>query len=204
MLVAFWIVSFSLVITPGADWAFAISSGLRNRALFPAVTGMLIGYLAITVVVAAGVGVLVTSAPVVLVVLTYLGAAYLLWLGIHVLRDPPVPATDNERSSGSYSTTLLRGFGISGMNPKALLLFLALVPQFTNQSATWPIAIQIGVMGIAHIINCGVVYSLVGIGSKIVLRTRPSAARRVSQFSGIIMIVIALLLIGEQSFAHFQ
>ncbi|MBS0850550.1 LysE family transporter [Enterobacter sp. JGM127] len=95
LLVAFWIVSFSLVMTPGADWAYAISSGMRNRMLLPAVSGMLLGYVVITVVVAAGVGALVASVPVILTVLTYAGAAYLLWLGVGVLRNPPVPAAGN-------------------------------------------------------------------------------------------------------------
>lgn len=75
-------------MTPGADWAYAISSGMRNRMLLPAVSGMLLGYVVITVVVAAGVGALVASMPVILTVLTYAGAAYLLWLGAGVLRNP--------------------------------------------------------------------------------------------------------------------
>jgi hypothetical protein len=50
LLAAFWIVSFSLVMTPGADWAYAISSGMRNQMLLPAVAGMLLGYVVITVV----------------------------------------------------------------------------------------------------------------------------------------------------------
>lgn len=89
LLVAFWVVSFSLVMTPGADWAYAISAGLRERVLVPAVSGMLLGYLAITLVVAAGVGALVASVPGILVALTLVGAAYLLWLGVNVLLHPP-------------------------------------------------------------------------------------------------------------------
>jgi threonine/homoserine/homoserine lactone efflux protein len=53
-------------------------------------------------------------------------------------------------------------------------------------------------MGLVHIINCAVVYSFVGLGSRIVLRTRPKVARVVSQFSGAAMIAIGLLLLIEQ------
>lgn len=87
---------------------------------------------------------------------------------------------------------------MAGGNPKALLLFLALLPQFTRPDAAWPISAQIAAMGLVQIVNCAVIYSLVGIGSKIVLRTRPKVARAVSQVSGGVMIVIALLLIAEQ------
>jgi threonine/homoserine/homoserine lactone efflux protein len=80
-VVAFWGTSFLLVITPGADWAYMITAGLRNRSVLPAAAGLLVGYLTLTAVVAAGVGVLVAGSPAVLAVLTLLGAAYLIWLG---------------------------------------------------------------------------------------------------------------------------
>lgn len=76
---AFWAVSFLLVLTPGADWAYVISAGLRGRALvLPAVAGLACGALLATLAVAAGVGSLVARSPVVLTVLTMAGAAYLL------------------------------------------------------------------------------------------------------------------------------
>ncbi|MCW2240407.1 LysE family translocator [Azospirillum canadense] len=197
MLAAFWAVSFALVMTPGADWAYAISAGLRDRAIAPAVTGMLLGYLMITLVVAAGVGALVASLPAVLTVLTVFGAGYLLWLGFGVLMHPPVPTAGTDQK-GTRLGWILRGFGISGMNPKALLLFLALLPQFTSPTAPWSIAGQITAMGFVQIVNCALVYSLVGVGSKVVLRTRPTAARLVGQLSGMAMIGIAILIVAER------
>ncbi|WP_155464659.1 LysE family translocator [Duganella radicis] len=198
MLFAFWVVSISLVMTPGADWAYAISAGMRQRAIGPAVLGMLSGYLLITLVVAAGVGALVSSVPSVLTALTVIGAAYLVWLGVGVLRHPVVPNAAVEEANATWAGWFGRGFLISGINPKALLLFLALLPQFTSVSNSWSIPTQITAMGAVQIINCAVVYSVVGIGSKFILRTRPEAARRVSQFSGIAMIVIAAYLVIGQ------
>lgn len=197
LLAAFWMLSFSLVVTPGADWAYAISAGMQGRAVFPAVSGMLIGYLMITLLVAAGIGALVASLPALLTVLTVVGAAYLLYLGVGILKNPPGP------SAGSGETTtwpglLLRGFVVSGVNPKALLLFLALLPQFTSRAAQWPIAAQIAAMGLVQIVNCAVVYLLVGFSARAILRTRPHVARRVSQLSGGAMIAIASLLLAEQ------
>ena len=60
---AFWAVSLMLLITPGADWAYAIAAGLRHRTVLPAVGGLLTGHLAATAVVAAGVGALVAGSP---------------------------------------------------------------------------------------------------------------------------------------------
>lgn len=198
MLLAFWVMSFSLVMTPGADWAYAISSGLRQRGLFPALTGMLAGYVAITLVVAAGVGVLITRIPGALTVMTLAGAAYLMWLGIGVLRNPSVPGDDGQSGELTRLRSVTRGFIISGGNPKALLLLLALLPQFTSPLGAWPVSVQILTLGLVQIINCGVVYTLVGLCSGLILRTRPQAARRVSQCSGTAMIIIAVVLLVEQ------
>ena len=85
---AFWAVSMLFVLTPGADWAYAISSGLRNRSVVPAISGMLSGHLAATIVVAAGLGLLLTGDPMILGVLTVVGALYIGWLGVGMLRDP--------------------------------------------------------------------------------------------------------------------
>lgn len=197
-LVAFWLLSLSLVVVPGADWAYAISAGLRDKAVFPAVLGMLTGYLMITLVVAAGIGALVASQPAILTVLTLAGAAYLLWLGGNVLAHPSEPKAGDAQASGHWMAWAARGFAVSGVNPKAILLFLALLPQFTSRDGAWPISTQITALGILQILNCAVIYTLVGLGSKAVLQTRPAAARRVSQFSGLAMIVIALVLFGEQ------
>ncbi|KAA1010827.1 LysE family translocator [Paraburkholderia panacisoli] len=201
LLTAFWLVSLSLVMVPGADWAYAIAAGLRARAIAPAVTGMLLGYLAITLVVATGIGALVASVPAILTVLTVVGAGYLLWLGGNILARPSALTVADEEVANTSLKWSIRGFATSGLNPKALLLFLALLPQFTNRNGAWPISEQIGAMGIVHIVNCAVVYTLVGVGSKIVLRTRPTVARLVSQISGAAMIVIAVLLLLEQSLA---
>jgi threonine/homoserine/homoserine lactone efflux protein len=198
MVTAFWVVSFSLVMVPGADWAYAISAGLRERAIAPAIAGLLAGYLMITLVVAAGVGALVASVPMVLTVLTFVGAAYLLWLGANVLVNPSIPTVGDADGSGSRLGWVFRGFAISGVNPKALLLFVALLPQFTRQGEAWSVPAQIGALGFVQIVNCAVVYSLVAVGSKYVLRARPSAARMVNKFSGSAMIFIALLLLVEQ------
>jgi threonine/homoserine/homoserine lactone efflux protein len=197
MLTAFWVVSLSLVMVPGADWAYAISAGMRDRAIAPAIAGMLSGYLMITLVVAAGVGALVAAVPAILDLLTFAGAGYLLWLGGNILAHPSIPASGDAQSASTGFRWIIRGFAVSGMNPKALLLFLALLPQFTRRDVAWSISEQIGALGLVQIVNCAVVYSLVGIGSRIVLRTRPQVARRVSQFSGAAMIVIALLLLVE-------
>lgn len=195
---AFWAVSLLFVITPGADWAYAINAGLRQRTVFPAVAGLVSGHLAATAVVAAGVAVLVAGTPVVLTTLTAVGAVYLVWLGAGTLARPPAPQATGESAVESWVRQALKGFAVSGLNPKVLLLFLALLPQFTDPTAAWPIAVQILALGSVHVASCAVAYTAVGCGARVVLRTRPTAARVVSRFSGAAMVGIGTFLLVEQ------
>lgn len=195
---AFWAVSFLFVVTPGADWAYAISAGLRHRSVVPAVAGLLTGHVAATAVVAAGVGAVVAGSPVVLTVLTVVGSAYLVWLGLGMFRNPSAPQAGVDQVEGGWVRQTLKGAGISGLNPKVFLLFLALLPQFTNPDNSWPVAGQIVALGLVHVASCAVVYTGVGAGARVVLRARPTAARTVSRFSGAAMMLIGVFLLIEQ------
>lgn len=195
-IAAFWLVSILLVFVPGADWAYAIAAGLCDRTVLPAVGGLLGGYVVLTAVVAAGVAALVAGSPVVLTVLTVVGAVYLVWLGIITVVRPPTPQANSARGGASWLRRAVKGVGISGLNPKALLLFLALLPQFVVSDARWPFGVQIAVLGLVHAANCGAVYTGVAAGARRVLRARPAAAKALSRGSGAAMILIGVLLVA--------
>lgn len=195
---SFWAVSVLLVLVPGADWAYAIGAGLRDRSVLPAVSGLLAGYVALTIVVTAGVAALLTRWPLALTGLTIIGALYLIWLGAVTVTRPSAPGVSDNQGSPSRLRRALKGAGISGLNPKALLLFLALLPQFAARNGAWPFAAQIALLGLVHTLNCGVVYTGVGTTARRVLRTRPAIATAVTRFSGTAMIVIGIVLAADR------
>ena len=129
--------------------------------------------------------------------ITLLGAAYLLWLGIAILRHPTTPDAATQQA-GSWNRWALKGLCISGLNPKVFLLFLALLPQFTDPEGRWPVALQMSALGSIHLLTCTLIYFLVGYGSKRLLTHRPEVARRVSMTSGAMMVAIAILLFYSQ------
>jgi threonine/homoserine/homoserine lactone efflux protein len=133
-----------------------------------------------------------------LTVLTAVGALYLVLLGIGMLAHPAAPQTSAQEPAGSWLRQAAKGAGISGLNPKVFLLFLALLPQFTDPDAAWPIPGQILVLGLIHVASCAVAYSGVGSGAQRVLRARPKVARAVIRFSGTAMIVIGVVLLAER------
>jgi threonine/homoserine/homoserine lactone efflux protein len=107
----------------------------------------------------------------------------------------PAPAPTGRRTD---RRNFLRGLGTSGTNPKALLLYLALIPQFISPGALLPVPAQTGAFGLAHMLVSAVVYSGVAVGARRLLRSRPAAARVVTLASGIIMIGLGTVLLAEQ------
>jgi threonine/homoserine/homoserine lactone efflux protein len=203
-VLAFWAISLALIIVPGADWAFVISAGLRGRSVRPAVGGLVLGYTALTAVVAAGVGTLVAREPALLTALTVAGGGYLIWRGAATLAVPPPdlrlePAAP-EASAAAAGPTLARGLGVSGLNPKALLLFLALLPQFTDRHGSWPLPGQLALLGAVFTLSCGGFYLGLGSVVRAVLLPRPGMARAVTRLSGVAMIVIGAVLLAERFF----
>jgi threonine/homoserine/homoserine lactone efflux protein len=198
-LMAFLAVDLLLVFTPGADWAYAIAAGLRNRSVLPAVAGLVAGYAGYTLLAVAGLVVLVAGSATLLTALTVLGAGYLMWLGWATLVRAAGPeAASAEPAAASGWQVMVKGAGVSGLNPKALLLYFSLFPQFIHAGSGWPVATQTAVLGTLHMACCAVVYLAVGMLARVVLAARPTVARAVTRTSGAMMILIGGLLLLER------
>lgn len=195
-VLAFWAVALLLIVVPGADWAFTLGASLGGRSLVPAVGGLVLGYTAMTVVVAAGVGALVAGSAIALTALTVAGGLYLIWHGATTLARRSVTIATTDTARGTDWSILVKGAGVSGLNPKGLLIFLALLPQFTSPGRGWPIAAQIGLLGLVFIVTCAVFYLGLGTFARTLLRTRPAAARLLARISGAAMIIIGGILVA--------
>ncbi len=160
--------------------------------------GLTAGYAGYTLLAVAGLVVIVANSPALLTALTVAGAGYLVWLGWGVLRQPATLTASEEAMGSSHVQIMLKGAGISGLNPKALLLYFSLFPQFIDPATGWPVAAQTGLLGTLHMAACATVYLAVGLLARTVLRTRPSAARAVTRASGAMMIVIGGFLLVER------
>ena len=196
-IAAFWAVAAMLIAIPGADWAYVIGTVLSGRPVLLAVSGIVIGYAGITIVVAAGVGALVAGTPASLTALTIAGGLYLVWLGVRALLRPGGHRVAGAAAARSDRATLLRGIGVSGLNPKGLLVFLAVLPQFATPRGTWPLAVQLGTLGVVFTLTCAVFYLSMGSAARRILDGRPALASVIARGSGAAMIVIGLLLLAE-------
>ena len=169
--------------------------------MLPAVGGLLTGHVAATLAVAGGVAAVMAGVPLLLTALTAGGAVYLIWLGIGTF-TAAVGAV--RRCGRTGSTSLVRqavkGAFVSGLNPKLLLLFLALLPQFTDPDGVvaggraGPGARAASMSSTARSST-----PTVAVGARMVLAARPAAARIVSRTSAVVMTGLGVALIVEQA-----
>ena len=140
MSLALWLslltASAVISLTPGAGAINTMSNALAvgwRRSIW-GVFGQQLALLVHILIVAAGVGVLVAGSPVLFTVIRYVGAAYLVFLGIRLMLSKPKVdaegASSSARSGESAWSLLRRGFWVNLLNPKAIVFFLAFIPQF--------------------------------------------------------------------------
>jgi threonine/homoserine/homoserine lactone efflux protein len=200
-VLAFAAVALTLIAIPGPDWAYVLAAGARDRVVAPVVGGIMVGYLLITGVVALGVGPMVAAVPVAMVALTVSGAGYLTYLGIRTFRDPaPLQAGHPEAMASSPWRYLLRGVGVSSLNPKGLLIFLAVLPQFADAGTGWALPLQLATLGGVFTLICGLFYLSLGHAAGRVLGARAAVARITTKVAGAAMILVGLALLAERAF----
>ncbi|NLT26934.1 MAG: LysE family translocator [Microbacteriaceae bacterium] len=201
----FWMVAVLILLIPGADWAFAISAGMRSRSVAPSVSGMMLGYALLIGVIALGLGALVAANPIALSALTLAGAGYLLWIGVAALRTrtATAPLEDGLELDAPLDERALaqfwRGAGVSGLNPKAIVLLLAVLPQFTSRAADWPAQAQMLVLGGVYIATMAAVYAAVALLARRALRSRPRARRLVARLSGAALTLLGAALLAQSA-----
>lgn len=199
-VLGFALVALTLIAVPGPDWAYIVAAGARDQVVAPAVAGLMAGYAAITAIVAAGVGPVVARSPLLLLALTVGGAACLICLGIKALCSPAYGAVAGGDAplGRSRSHYLLRGAGVSALNPKGLLIFMSILPQFARPALGWPMPMQLATLGGIFTLTCGLFYLFLGYTFGRMLDARPVVARATTKVAGVAMVAISFALLAER------
>ncbi|MGO8958606.1 MAG: LysE family translocator [Streptosporangiaceae bacterium] len=138
-LVEFALLSYALVLVPGPNVLFVISRSLQLGRLagVTAVLGGQLGVYVQVIAVALGVGALVQESMAVFTVIKLVGAAYIIFLGVQAIRHRRSLAAMLAGTLPASSTRrMLRdGFVVGLTNPKAIVFFAAVLPQFADRSA---------------------------------------------------------------------
>lgn len=150
--------------------------------------GIHLGSLVHVAAAALGISALLAASATAFAVVKYLGAAYLVWLGVRKLMTRPDPDGVAEPSAATRSRIFWEGFVVNVLNPKTAIFFLAFLPQFTDPAAG-PIAPQIVLLGLIWTVlgmASDGVYALLSSAMAGRLRRSARARRRLDVTSGLV------------------
>lgn len=129
------VAAVGLSLTPGPNSLLALTHGAlhgHKRTLWTVAGGSL-GFVAVIGLSMLGIGALLQASAHALLVLKWVGGAYLVWLGVQLWRAPPLQLKPSPDAPYARSSTLFRqGLFAAVSNPKALLFYGAFLPQFLD------------------------------------------------------------------------
>ena len=138
-LLAFTLTAFVLIAIPGPSVLFTVSRAiaLGRTAGVATVAGNAVGTFAQVVAVAFGIGALVERSVAVFTVLKLVGACYLMFLGVQAIRHRRslAAALGAEVERKTTVKMMADGFAVGATNPKVIVFFAAMLPQFVDRQA---------------------------------------------------------------------
>jgi threonine/homoserine/homoserine lactone efflux protein len=153
-----------LTSTPGPSVLFSVSNGL-NGGVKKAFFGAFGGTSAITIIMTlsfTGMGVLIMASDIAFNIIKWIGVAYLIYLGVSAIlsKDESFLVDGKSSKPQSFRATYFSGFMVGASNPKAILFFTALFPQFVEPTAPlWPQFIALSLTFIAFEMGWLMIYA---------------------------------------------
>lgn len=198
LLTASVIISF----TPGAGAINTMSNALNQgwRRSIWGIIGQQIALIVHVAIVAAGVGLLVSRSEFLFNAIRYAGAAYLVFLGIRLILTKPAVVVDDSiapvDSRESHWSMIRRGFWVNLLNPKAIVFFLAFIPQFIRLDEP-PLPQYLTLVATVIVVDVLVMWGFFAAAARPFRRlTRSARGQRIlNSVFGVLFIAVAALLV---------
>lgn len=192
---------FGIIVVPGMDMAFVLSSSLVDgrRAGLAAVAGIVAGGVAHVAMGALGVGVLLQLFPAAFNTVLVAGALYVAWMGWSLWRSPASLSQVDAAPSRAVHSIFARAVATCLLNPKAYVFMIAVFPQFIRPDGG-PVATQALVLGAIIAVTQALVYGAVAIGAaglRAGLRGSTAAQTKLAR-------AVAVLLMATAAWALWQ
>jgi threonine/homoserine/homoserine lactone efflux protein len=205
-LAAFTITAFALIVVPGPSVLFVISRALvlGRRGVFATVAGNALGEYVQVMAVAFGIGAIVERSIVVYTVIKLAGASYLIFLGVQAIRHRRALAAAVDSVRGAAATdrpaglrrALREGFVVGLGNPKSVVFFAAMLPQFVDASSGY-VPVQMLALGAVFLLIALVsdgAWAMVASGARSWFAKSPRRLSRLGGVGGLVMIGIGTRL----------
>jgi threonine/homoserine/homoserine lactone efflux protein len=204
----FLLTVYVLILIPGPSVLFVVSRGvaLGRRAALATVLGNASGFALQLVLVSIGIGAIVARSDAVFTAIKLVGAAYLVFLGVRNIRDRRKLAAifgPTEVAPKSVRRIMREGFFVGATNPKGVLIFTAVLPQFIDRSAGH-VTVQLALLGVICIVIALLSDGAWAIASGTARQWLGSSPRRLERLSGaggamLIGLGVGLAVTGRKS-----
>ena len=187
LFAAFLLITVVLLLTPGPIVTLVVATGAREgiRAVLTTVAGTALGNAILLAAIALGLSWVLKNAATLFEMLRWVGAAYLIWLGIQAWRHA---GETGASAAPSGRVHFRRGFFVALSNPKAIAFFSAFLPQFVDPSL--PLERQLVVMCTVSVALAAVMDGGWGIAAGLgrAWFLTPGRARLLGRFSAVALI----------------
>ncbi|WP_062230177.1 LysE family translocator [Aureimonas sp. N4] len=198
---AFVAASAVLLAIPGPTILLVISYALGHgrKAATSTVAGVALGDFTAMTASMLGLGALLAASAAVFTALKWIGAAYLIYLGIKLWRAPVSTGVVNDAAEVPNEKPLrifLHTYVVTALNPKSIIFFVAFLPQFLD--TTRPLLTQMIIFEVTFLVLATINAALYGTLASMARQTirRPSVQRTVNRVGGSLMIGAGLLAAG--------
>lgn len=201
---AFVAASAVLLAIPGPTILLVISYALGHgrKAATSTVAGVALGDFTAMTASMLGLGALLAASATVFTVLKWIGAAYLVYLGIRLWRAPVSSGAADEAVADSQKDRplpiFLHTYVVTALNPKSIIFFVAFLPQFLDP--TRPVFQQMIIFEVTFLVLATVNAALYGVFASMARKSirEPSVQRTVNRIGGSLMIGAGALAVGWQ------
>ncbi|MDH3713839.1 MAG: LysE family translocator [Gammaproteobacteria bacterium] len=197
-LLLFLATSLLIIVSPGQDMVLVISRSIAQGRQAGVITaaGVSVGLLGHTVLAALGLGAVLQASELVFKIMKYLGAAYLVYLGIKAFKAPAVEFGRPGRPSGSLRVLFYQGAISNLSNPKIAVFYFAFLPQFVTSGNSYPtqtlLALGAAFALITFTIKAPIGYSAGALSGW--FRSRPRVQVWLNRISGTVLVGLGLRL----------
>lgn len=200
--ILFIVASLVLIVTPGQDMVLVMSRSIAQGAAAGVATaaGVSVGLVGHTLLATLGLGALLRASEWLFLALKLMGAAYLVYIGVQLLRTCRAELAMSGGSPRSLRRLFFDGALSNIANPKIAVFYFAFLPQFVRPGATHP-TLSIFVLGLAFAALTFLVKGPVGLGAGVLsgwLRSRPRALVWLYRTSGIVLVGLGVRLAFER------
>jgi len=198
----FTVASLVLIITPGQDMILVMSRSIAQGAAAGIATaaGVSVGLAGHTILATLGLGAILQTSEWLFLALKLAGAAYLIYLGVGLLRVRNAVLVVQDASERSLARLFLDGAVSNISNPKIAIFYFAFLPQFVLPGATHP-TLAVFVLGLLFAAMTFAIKGPVGFFAGMLsgwLRSRPGALTWLYRSSGAVLVALGVKLVFER------